>query len=356
MRINGGALLPAAFAASLITLAACGNDDGGGGGGATTDDFSVGMATGGFGIGWDDAQGQVAKQLAEDRGWEYKELSNEGKGPTFQQNVDQFIQDGVDAIITFNGDPSVNEAVAEKAAMAEIPIITYDIGHEGWYFVGVDNQTAGDQGGQALGQLADDEWGCQVDLVLAAEGRDAGIVNEWRTGGMIEGLKQVCPDISDDIVVKYESGGLVEESQPPARDALAANPNAENILVVGINDGAVTGALQAAEQLGRDQNIMGWGQGGDLIGTPDANPKLMGSVQYFLEGYPTYTFTEILDKLAAGEEVEVKDTVEDPTVKVEPCPVTAEQAMEIPSMDDRITQLFEADDGANMPELFCPTS
>lgn len=353
MSIQKKAMVPAALA-SAVLLAACGGDDDSGGvGGETGGSFSIGMATGGFGIGWDDAQGQVAKQLAEDRGWEYKELSNEGKGPTFQQNVDQFIQDDVDAIITFNGDPSVNQAVAEKA---KIPIITYDIGQDGWYFVGVDNQKAGDQGGQALGQLAQDEWNCQVDLVLAAEGRDAGIVNEWRTGGMIDGLKKVCPDIADDQIVKYESGGLVEESQPKARDELAAHPKAENILVVGINDGAVTGAIQAAEQLGRDQNIMGWGQGGDLIGTPDANPKLMGSVQYFLEGYPTYTFTEILDKLAAGKEVDVKDTVEDPTVKVEPCPVTAAQASEMPAMDDRISELFDADEGAHMPDLFCPGS
>ena len=48
------------------------------------------------------------------------------------------------------------------------------------------------------------------------------------------------------------------------------------MLVVGLNDGGVLGAIQAAEQLGRDQEIIGWGQDGSFITGPDVDPHLAG--------------------------------------------------------------------------------
>ena len=95
---------------------------------------------------------------------------------------------------------------------------------------------------------------------------------------------------------------------------LAAHPDAKNILVVGINDQAVVGALQAATQLGRDGSIMGWGQDGGLITGDNVDPNLVGSVMYFLEGYPAFAF-EIADQIAAGNAPAVKDTGDDAAVE-----------------------------------------
>src|SRR5205807_6165574 len=122
----------------------------------------------------------------------------------------------------------------------------------------------------------------------------------WRTGGMRDGIKQVCPAIPDEKFVSFESNGQASVGLPAARDLLAANPDAQNMLVVGINDGGVLGAIQGAEQLGRDQNIIGWGQDGSFITGPNVDPHLAGSVFYFLEGYAVYAFGQVLDQIAAG--------------------------------------------------------
>jgi ABC-type sugar transport system substrate-binding protein len=316
--------------------------------------FKVGMAVGGQpALDWQKAQGDVARALAEQRGWDYVELSNNNDGPTAVKNADIFIQDGVNAVIEFNGQPSVNPVLAEKFGAANIPVITYDIAQPGFYFVGIDNQAAGLAGGQALGQIAKDQWNCQPDLVISAEGEGAGIVNTWRTGGMRDGIKQVCPDIPEDKFVSFESNGQASVGLPAARDLLAAHPEASKMLVVGINDGGVLGAIQAAEQLGRDQNMIGWGQDGSFITGPNVDPHLAGSVFYFLEGYAVYSFGQVLDQIAAGSPPPVKDTAGDPAARVEPCPVSAAQAQQVPDLPERVQQLLAAPAGTTEFQIYC---
>ncbi len=323
--------------------------------GGTASKFKVGMAVGGNTCcEWMKYQGDVARALAEQRGWEYVELSNNNDAPTATKNADIFIQSGVNAVIEFNGQPSVNPVMAEKFTAAKIPVITYDIAQPGFYFVGIDNLAAGMAGGEALGNIAKDKWNCQPDLVISAEGEGAGIVNTWRTGGMRDGLKKVCPDIAENKYVSFESNGQASVGLPAARDLLAAHPEAKRMLVVGLNDGGVLGAIQAAEQLGRADEIIGWGQDGSFITGPDVNSHLVGSVFYFLEGYAVYAFNQVLDKIAAGTPPPVKDSAGDPAARVEPCPVSAEQAAKIPGTQDRAKQLLAAPKGTTEFQLFCP--
>jgi ABC-type sugar transport system substrate-binding protein len=365
MRVRRGASrrvssLLAAAAASSVVLAACGGGNasstaGGGSSSSGPKKLTIGMAVGGQpDVDWQKAQGDVARALAKKRGWDFVELSNNGEAPAATKNVDTFIQKKVDAVIEFNGQPSVNPVMAKKLAAAKIPAITFDIAQQGWYFVGIDNQAAGEAGGKSLGDIARKKWNCDVDLVLSAEGKAAGPVNEARTGGMRTGLKSVCPDIPASKYVSFESNGQVSVAQPAARDALASHPEAKKILVVGINDSGVVGALQAAEQLGRADNIIGWGQDGSLITGANVNPHLAGSVFYFLESYPTYTFDAILDKIAAGQAPPVKDTGEDPAVQIKPCPVTAAEAAKIPGTTERVAKLASAPAGKTALDLFCP--
>ena len=263
--------------------------------------FKLGMAVGGVAsLDWTKAQGDVARALAKERGWDYVELSNNQDPPTVIKNADIFIQDKVNAVIEFNGQPSVNPVIAAKFAAAHIPVITYDISQKGFYFVGIDNQAAGLAGGEALGQIAKEKWNCQPDLVISSEAAGAGIVNTWRTGGMRDGVKKVCPDIPADKYISYEGGGQTSVSLPAARDLLAAHPDAKKMLVVGINDSGVLGVIQAAEQLGRADEVIAWGQDGSFITGANVDPHLAGSVFYFLEGYAVYALRDVVDKVAAG--------------------------------------------------------
>jgi ABC-type sugar transport system substrate-binding protein len=322
---------------------------------AQDETFTVGMAVGGNTCcEWMKAQGDVARALAEAHGWGYMELSNNNDPAQAVKNASIFAQEGVDVVIQFNGQPSSNPAVAQVLSAAGIPVITYDIAQEGMYFVGIDNKAAGIAGGEGLGEIIKAEWNCEPDLVISAEGAGAGIVNEWRTGGMREGLANICPDIPEEKWVSFESQGDAAVGLPAARDLLAAHPDAVRMAVVGLNDGGVLAAIQAAEQLGRADEIIGWGQDGAFITGDNVNPHLAGSVFYFLEGYAVYAFRDIIEPIAAGNPPPVKADAGDPASGVEPCPVSAAEAAEVPDMPERVAQLLEAPQGTTAFELFCP--
>jgi len=322
---------------------------------AAQNKFKLGMAVGGEAASnWQKAQGDVARALAEKRGWDYVELSNNLDPAIATKNADIFIQEGVNAVIEFNGQPSVNPVIAAKFAAAGIPVVTYDIAQKGFYFVGIDNLAAGIAGGEGLGRIAKEKWNCDVDLVLSSEGAGAGIVNEWRTGGMRTGLKNICPDIAPEKYISFEGSGQVSVAAPAARDVLAAHPDAKKILVVGLNDAGVLGAVQAAEQLGRADEMIAWGQDGAFITGDNVNPHLAGSVFYFLEGYAVYALRDVIDPIAAGNPPPVKDDAGDPASRVEPCPVTAAEAAAVPATEARVAALLAAPAGTTAFELFCP--
>lgn len=322
---------------------------------AQDEQFTLGMAVGGNPCcEWMKAQGDVARALAEQRGWGYTELSNNNDPATALRNAQLFAQEGVDAVIQFNGQPSSNPAIAQVMSSAGIPIVTYDIAQEGMYFVGIDNLAAGISGGEALGALVRDEWDCNPDLVISAEGAAAGIVNEWRTGGMRTGLQNICPDIPQEKFVSFESQGDAAVGLPMARDLLAAHPDAVRMAVVGLNDGGVLALIQAAEQLGRSDQVMGWGQDGAFITGDNVNPHLRGSVFYFLESYAVNALRDVIDPIAAGNPPEVKWQADDPASRIEPCPVSAEQAAAVPDMPERVELLLAAPEGTTAYDLFCP--
>jgi ABC-type sugar transport system substrate-binding protein len=320
------------------------------------DKFKLGMAVGGNTCcEWMKAQGDVARALAEKNGWDYVELSNNNDPATALKNAQIFVQEGVDAVIQFNGQPSSNPAISAVLKQANIPVVTYDIADPGMYFVGIDNLGAGIAGGEQLGQLIKEKWNCEPDLVISAEGANAGIVNEWRTGGMRTGLKNICPDIPADKWVSFESQGDAAVGLPAARDLLAAHPDAKKMAVVGLNDGGVLSLINAAEQLGRADEVVGWGQDGAFITGDNVNPHLAGSVFYFLEAYAVYAFRDVIDPIAAGNPPPVKDSGDDPASKVQPCPVTAAEAAAVPDTQGRLDALMAAPAGTTAFDLFCPT-
>jgi ABC-type sugar transport system substrate-binding protein len=125
--------------------------------------------------------------------------------------------------------------------------------------------------------------------------------------------------------------------------------------VIGINDAGVLAAIQGAEQLGRGDEIIAWGQDGAFITGKNVNPKLLGSVFYFLESYAVHAFRDVIDPIAAGNVPEVKSVPDDPASRVRPCPVTAEQAKSVPDMPQRVAKLLEAPKGTTAYDLFCPS-
>ena len=327
-------------------------------GGATVaaKNFKVCMGTGGQqGLDWTIGQGVVLQSIAKKEGWQSVVLSNNNSASTAVSNVGVFIQDHCNIVIEFNGQPSSNPVMALKLAAAKIPAITYDIAQKGWYFVGIDNLKAGIDGGQAFGQWMKTNWNCDPDSLVASQGYDAGIVNTQRTGGMVTGVLKVCPNIPKSKIFNINGNGQVSTTLPLARALLAAHGSWKKLAVVGLNDSGVVGVLQAAQQLGRFTDTYGWGQDGSLITGSNVNPHLLGSVLYFLEGYPENALP-LLKSIEAGHAPAVKDNTNgnSPTISIQGCPVTAAQAKSVPDYNASVAKLEASPPGTTESSLFCP--
>ena len=93
---------------------------------------------------------------------------------------------------------------------------------------------------------------------------------------------------------------------------------------------------------------------GAFITGDNVNPHLVGSVFYFLEGYAVYAVKDVIGPIAAGNAPALKADPGDPASKVQPCPVSAEQAKAVPDMAERVKQLLAAPAGTTEYDLFCP--
>ena len=254
--------LAAVSAAALLALTGCSSGAPAAESGSPSDEVLIGFAN----IVGNDAtltaMENVLTAQAHERGWETLILNNNLDGPTALANADTMIAKGVDYAIEFQVDGTVQPAIAKKFADAGIPLIVFDIPAPGAYFIGAPNSLAGQLAGEKLGEHAKAEWDCKPDLVIAIEQVTAGLPSQLRTDGVIEGIKMVCPDIPDSIIVQTDGGSSATTAQAAGRDILSAHPDASKILLGGLNDTNVIGVINAATQLNRADNLWAWGNDG----------------------------------------------------------------------------------------------
>lgn len=215
----------------------------------------------------------------------------------------QFEVQGVDAQITFQADTNAAPRVCE--AGPDVPVIAVDIVQEPCQtaFMGAANSYAGELVGYNVGQYFAAEHDCEYDAFISLESFAVGEVNELRMGGIRDGFEAVCGEIHDLIQLDTGPGGLADPAQTQMTDTLTALPGAERIIVVGLNEDVVLGALAAARTQNREDDL--------YLGVQNLNPDhctiynhphWLGSVAYYPERYGEILVPYII-RAAHGEEI-----------------------------------------------------
>ena len=234
-------------------------------------------------------------------------------GETALENARTFTLAEVDGVIQFQIDASIEGALCDelRANDPNLPVIAIDIAHPSCaLFFGADNGYAGELAGQALGQWAQENWGCEIDMVVTMETFVVGQVNIDRANGMVRGISQVCtgldygdfenwsPDATG-IVTRIDGGGTTDGAFPKVLDTFTANPG-KRIAVVSLNDDMGLAALAAARELGIEDSVVYASQGADATIHQEirSNPQYIGSTGYFPETYGNYVIPAILAMIA----------------------------------------------------------
>jgi ribose transport system substrate-binding protein len=226
---------------------------------------------------------------------------NKLDGATALANADNFITQGVDAVVEFQTDEAFGNVIMSRFRREGIPVIAIDIPMPGATFFGADNYNAGRLAGEALAAWVNENWEGEVDAVLVLELPQSGPIPAARMQGQLEGLQDnLANPVPDEMVFRLDSKNTQEESFKVVSDILPSIPDADKIVAVTINDGTALGVIAAAEAAGRGDQIMVVGQGADPSGQEEMlkeNSRYLGATGYFPELYGDKIIPAMLDIL-----------------------------------------------------------
>lgn len=249
------------------------------------------------------------QQAAEAAGVELICVDNEGDGVKAVQNIDTLISAGVDAVIEYMNDTTVNSQIKDMLDAAGIPCVAVDVPVENANgkaaYMGGDNYTAGFICGENLGQAAIDKWGGEIDLYISVETMSNGETNTLRNGGILDGIRSKI-EVPDEKIVRVDGKDTTAEAQKVVTDALTANQGAKKILIGCHQDDETQGAFAAVEIANRQEHVIlaGCGPfGATFVNLRKDEPNFwIGSASFSPEQYGPVAIPLAI-ALAKGEEV-----------------------------------------------------
>lgn len=234
-------------------------------------------------------------------------------------NAREFADMPVDLAIIYHIDERASSAFSGTLMRKGIRIIAVDIPISLATFFGVNNKLAGQLAGQALGNWIQRHWNGQVDKVLVmTEPRVLDVVKQ-RVDYALVGLKSLIRYAPGDVLY-VDSGNDRSPSAHNARSVLERWTQYHRIAVVGFNDDAAMGVLDAARALGREEDVAIVGQGASLAPEEFQRPgsRMIASTAYFPDQYGE-RLMEVAWRILHGERVPRENFVD-------PVCLTAEDA------------------------------
>jgi DeoR/GlpR family transcriptional regulator of sugar metabolism/ABC-type sugar transport system substrate-binding protein len=190
---------------------------------------------------------------------------NQLSGEVALRVADRLIAEGVDLAIEYQIDDKVGGLLMDKFKQANIPVIAVDIPLVGATYFGVDHYRAGHLAGVALGQWLAVHWAGTFDRLIILDEQRPGAIPATRIQGQLDGLQGIVGQVPAPKIIYLDSGNTTEISQANMLDALEQLRGEHRLAIISFNDDAAYGAISAARQLGREDDVVIVGQGADRI-------------------------------------------------------------------------------------------
>lgn len=211
-----------------------------------------------------------------------------------------FATQGVQGYLNFQPVADAAQSICDTGP--DVPVIAIDIeqGDCQTAFMGANNSRAGFVAGEGLGSYMKENFDCAYDAYISLEDLGVGEVNDLRMNGIREGFASVCGEIANERVL---DAGRQDLALTKFADTLTALPGAETIVVVGINDDSVLGALAAARTAGRQDHVYMTGMGADPTAHCEiaTNPNWAGDAAFFPERYGEIGVPYLIDAIYGTE-------------------------------------------------------
>lgn len=226
-------------------------------------------------------------EAAEQSGVDLLLADNRSDGDTALANAESFIKAQVDLAVIFNTDARANNKIIEALRQVNIPVIAIDIPIPGATFFGFDNYRAGLMTGRLLGQYVRRQWQGMIDAVFSLGLPISGPVPAARMQGQIDGLREQI-NVPDPRIIHLDSRNTSVDSCMATRQAIKKIRRTDRVVILGINDEAVLGALSAFAEDGTLARCVTVGLGGDVSALRElkrSGSRMIGVVASFPERY-----------------------------------------------------------------------
>ena len=225
--------------------------------------------------------------------------------------AENYINQGVDALIITPVDPAALNSVVVMAEEAGIPLIAESSKFDGMTsFVGITDFDAAEHIGEWMAQYAK---GNSIEMNILIVGQPIYEACRDRVDGFLSGLDKAGAAYT--VAQEVDGNGTKEDSLAVATDALTAHPEVN--VIFGINDNSSTGAMNAYLEHGLDESaltVLGFG----FEGSVGRDALLSGSpYKAAVAMFPDYVGAAIVDvaKMAAAKE-EVPEVYSIPTTVI----------------------------------------
>jgi ribose transport system substrate-binding protein len=230
---------------------------------------------------------------------------NQLNGDVALQVADRLIAEGVDLAIEYQIDEKAGGLLMDKFNQANIPVIAVDIPMIGATYFGVDHYRAGHMAGVALGNWLAKHWSGSFDRLIILEEHRPGALPAARIQGQLDGLQGVVGEVPSSKIISLDSGNTTAVSQANMLAALERLPEERKLAVISFNDDAAVGAIIAARQLGRENDLVIVGQGADRLARKEMRrpgSRIIGSTAYWPEQYGE-GLIQVAQKILRGDPV-----------------------------------------------------
>lgn len=203
--------------------------------------------------------------------------------------AENFINQGVDALIVTPVDPSTMNTIAFACKEAGIKLVAESSAFEGMdCFTGISDFDASYGIGVWMAKYAAEN---NIDMKILVVGQPIYEACVNRVKGFLAGLD--AEGAAYEVVQEVDGSGTKEDSLEVCNDALTAHPEVN--VIFGINDNSATGGMNAYMELGYDESkltVLGFG----FEGTVGRDALLSGSAyKAAVAMFPDYVGAALID-------------------------------------------------------------
>jgi ribose transport system substrate-binding protein len=206
---------------------------------------------------------------------------------------------GIDGLVSFQPFADLASDVCEVTGMVPTAGIVFDQGPCEVTRLRIDQAEAGRLAGEHVGRIAERRWDCEISAFVSLGSSEVDPDGQARMEGYRSGYQERCP-LPERSPVLLGADRLI--TAQAAMSDLLQRLRGRRIVVVGINEDAILGAMAAAEDAGRAADLWYSGQLADpaIRSHIACDRRYLASVAQFPERFGAQVLPPLAQALRGG--------------------------------------------------------